>query len=321
THGAPLFVLGHWRSGTTHLYNLLAAAGWGYIPPVPVGLPHDVHLLARWLRPFLERQLPESRWIDAIPVTPTAPQEDEIALANMSALSFYHGLYFPRQFDRLMDRGIFLDGASAAEIADWQAKFRLFLSRIARLQGRRLAIKNPTYTARPAMLRQMFPGAKFIHLHRDPLDVFLSMRNFHRRLLDVMALQAVPDDLDIDAAILRIYDRMMAAFVDQTAGWDAPDFVEIGYADLDRRPMETLAAIYDRLALPGFDAARPGFETHLESVARYRRNSFAPEAALAARLDSAWGRWFDHFGYDRPTARNGADSKPGAQPGRTGERA
>ncbi|MEM6972561.1 MAG: sulfotransferase [Pseudomonadota bacterium] len=311
--GPPLFVLGHWRSGTTHLYNLLAAGGWGYVPPVPVGLPHDVHLLARWLRPFLERQLPETRWIDAIPVTPTAPQEDEIALASMSPLSFYHGLYFPRAFDRLVDRGVFFDGATEAEIADWQAQLRLFLSRIAHHQGRRLAIKNPTYTARPAMLRAMFPGAKFIHLHRDPLDVFLSMRNFHRRLLDVMALQPVPSDLDIDATILRVYDRMMQRFTEETAGWGAPDFVEIAYADLDACPLDTLSKIYGTLELKGLDVALPAFEQHLESVKQYSRNRFEPEPALAARLDTAWGRWFDRFGYPRPgNAEIGPAMTPGA---------
>ncbi|MEM6488061.1 MAG: sulfotransferase [Pseudomonadota bacterium] len=304
--GPPLFVLGHWRSGTTHLYNLLAAGGWGYVPPVAVGLPHDIFGLARLIRPMLERQLPPTRYIDNIPVTPTAPQEDEIAIANMSPLSFYHGLYFPRQFDRLIDRGLFFDGVAEAEVARWQATLRRFLAKIARQQGRRLAIKNPVYTARPAMLRTLFPGAKFIHIHREPMAVFLSMRNFYARLLDVMALQAVPQDLDIDATILRVYDRMMGQFVAQTADWQAPDFVELPYAMLDERPLEALAHIYAALALPGFEQARPGFERHLAGVESYEKNRFAPDAALAGKLDAAWGRWFDHWGYARPVAATGA---------------
>ncbi|MEL6336702.1 MAG: sulfotransferase [Pseudomonadota bacterium] len=298
--GPPLFVLGHWRSGTTHLYNLLAAGGWGYVPPVAVGMPHEIFTLARLIRPLLERQLPETRYIDNIPVTPTAPQEDEIAIANMSPLSFYHGLYFPRRFDALIDRGVFLDGIDEAGVARWQATFRRFVAKIAKQQGRRLAIKNPVYTARPAMLAAMFPGAKFIHIHRDPLDVFLSMRNFYARLLEVMALQTVPEDLDVDATILRVYDRMMATLTTETAQWQAPDWVELPYTLLDQQPLEALGLIYETLALPGYDTARPGFERHLEGVKSYAKNRFAPEPALAAKLDGAWGRWFDHFGYARP---------------------
>ncbi|MEM6423123.1 MAG: sulfotransferase, partial [Pseudomonadota bacterium] len=281
----------------------LAAGGWGYVPPVAVGMPHDMLLLAPLIRPMLERQLPATRYIDNIPVTPTAPQEDEIAIANMSPLSFYHGLYFPREFDRLIDRGVFLEGVDEAGVARWQRTFRRFLSKVAKQQGRRLAIKNPTYTARPAMLRAMFPGAKVIHIHRDPLDVFLSMRNFHARLLEVMALQPVPETLDIDATILRVYDRMMAIFTAETAGWQAPDFIELPYALLDRQPMEALQRIYDTLELDGFEAAKPGFARHLDGVKSYAKNRFGPDPGVAAMLDQAWGRWFDHYGYPRPSAR------------------
>ena len=60
----PVFILGHWRSGTTHLYNVMAEGGWGYVPPVATGLPWDLFGIARVLRPLLERQLPETRYID-----------------------------------------------------------------------------------------------------------------------------------------------------------------------------------------------------------------------------------------------------------------
>ncbi|MEM9761852.1 MAG: sulfotransferase [Pseudomonadota bacterium] len=309
THGAPLFVLGHWRSGTTHLYNLLAAGGWGYVPPVAVGLPHDMLGLARLLRPFLERQLPETRWIDRIPVTPTAPQEDEIAIANMSPLSFYHGIYFPKHFDRLIDRGLFFDGCSLAEIEGWQGAFRTFLAKIAKDQGKRLAIKNPVYTARPAMLREMFPSAKFIHIHRDPLDVFLSMRNFYGRLLEVMALQEVPEDLDIDATILRVYDRMMTAFTTETEGWAAPDFVELPYSLLDDRPLEALGQIYETLDLPGFAEAKSAFEAHLADVKSFQKNRFPIDSAVAQKVGDALGPWFARWGYPMPVGEGGSEAK------------
>ncbi|MEL6212739.1 MAG: sulfotransferase, partial [Pseudomonadota bacterium] len=55
----PVFILGHWRSGTTHLYNIMTKSGsWGYVPPVATGLPWDLFGLARIARPLLERALP-----------------------------------------------------------------------------------------------------------------------------------------------------------------------------------------------------------------------------------------------------------------------
>jgi len=298
----PVFILGHWRSGTTHLYNLMSLEGWGYVPPVAVGLPHDMFGIARALRPFLERQLPETRYIDNIPVNPTSPQEDEIAIANMSPLSFYHGIYFPRAFDRLIDRGVFFDGCGPEEIDAWCERFVYLLRKLAHDQKKPLLIKNPVYTARPALLRRLFPGAKFIHIHRDPHDVFLSMRNFYRKLLGVLSLQDVPADLDIDATILRVYRRMMRTLVEETAGWAEPDFVDIPYDRLDRDPLGVLSEIYDRLEITGFDRLAPVARDYLRDIEGFAKNDFRRARQEMASAETALAPWRRHWGYERTAA-------------------
>ncbi|WP_448586675.1 sulfotransferase family protein [Thermaurantiacus sp.] len=295
----PVFILGHWRSGTTHLYNLLSLGDFAYVPPVAVGLPWETLGLARLLRPALERALPESRFIDAIPVTPTSPQEDEIALANMSPLSFYHAIYFPRAFDHFLARGLFFEGASPALIEAWKAAFGLFLRKLAYLQGKPLLIKNPVYTARPAMLAALFPGAKFIHIHRDPFEVALSMRNFWRRLLEVFALQPW-DHVDIDQTVLAVFDRMMARFEAETQGWGPPRFVEVAYADLDQHPLATVEGIYRALELPGFEAAAPRVQRYLARLGTYARNRFRGEAPFIRSVEQSLARWIAKWGYRTP---------------------
>jgi LPS sulfotransferase NodH len=295
----PVFILGHWRSGTTHLYNIMALGRFGYVPPVAVGMPWDMLTLGRALAPLLERALPESRYIDKVPVTPTSPQEDEIAIANMSPLSFYHGIYFPKRFDWFVNRGLFHDDATPADIAQWQDAFTLFLRKCSHAQGLPMLVKNPVYTARPAQIRRIFPHAKFIHIHRDPFDVFLSMRNFWKQLLSVMALQSFAH-VDIDATILWIYERMMRAFDAETTGWKAPDFVEVGYAELDAQPLKTVAHIYEQLQLPGFTEAAPRFAAYLESIRSYEKNRFRGDAAMVATVSERWAPWIERWGYRAP---------------------
>lgn len=296
----PIFILGHWRSGTTHLYNVMAEGGFGFVPPVATGLPWDLLGLGRALRPLLDRALPKSRYIDAIPVTPDSPQEDEFAIANMTPLSFYHAVYFPQHFERLLMRGLFFDGCDAAARAEWEAVFTLFMRKLdAHQGGRRLLMKNPVHTARVAQIRRVFPGAKFIHIHRDPFAVFASMRNFYAKLLPVMALQPY-DHLDIDGAILRVYARMMGLLVEDTSDLAAPDFVEIAYADLDADPMGALRRIYRALALDGFDAAAPRFEAYLARVATFQKNSFRRDPAAEARVAEHWAPFIERWGYAQP---------------------
>src|SRR5699024_10951892 len=172
------------------------------------------------------------------------------------------------------------DGCTPGDVARWERRFTHFLRKVALAQGARpLLIKNPVYTGRVAVLRRLFPQARFVHIHRDPLDVFLSMRNFYERLLEKLALQDVPPGLDIEATILRVYDRMMDRLVTETRDLPPGRLIEIPYAELDCDPTGAIARIYAELGLTGFEAARPAFTGYLASVRGFAKNDFPPDPA------------------------------------------
>jgi hypothetical protein len=297
---APIFILGHWRSGTTHLYNVLAKGDFGVVSPLAAGMPWDLLGLVRLVRPLLERSLPEHRYIDRIPVNPDSPQEDEVAIANMSPLSFYHAIYFPRRFERNFDRGVFLDGCGASEIRAWERVFTHLMGKLWLDQGRRpLLIKNPVYTARIAHLRHLYPLARFIHVHRNPFEVFVSMRNFFAKLFEQFALQPY-DQVDVDAVILRTYTRMMRRYLAESADLPPGALAELGYAELVQDPLAALGRIYDTLGLPGFATARPRFEAYLASVRTYRKNCYDYPEDVMAKVQTHWAPFLDHWGYGRP---------------------
>ncbi|MCA8889073.1 MAG: sulfotransferase [Parvularculaceae bacterium] len=297
----PVFILGHWRSGTTHLYNIMCKSGdWSFVPPVATGLPWDLFGIARVFAPLLERALPEHRYIDNIPVRSDSPQEDEIAIANMSELSFYHGIYFPKAFTEFLDRGLFFRNCTQAEIDGWRERFTYLMRKLSQLQdGRRLLIKNPVYTGRLAMLREMFPGAKFVHIHRNPYEVFVSMRNFYRKLLAEFALQDYAH-VDIDEAILSVYVEMMTRLERESEGLGAPEYIEMRYQDLDAAPMAALERIYSELNLQGFSEAKPHFEAYLASVRSFEKNKFAYSDEAAALVEGRWGHFLEKWNYKRP---------------------
>lgn len=297
---APIFILGHWRSGTTHLYNVLAKGDFGVVSPLAAGMPWDVLGLVRLIRPLLERSLPEHRYIDAIPVNPDSPQEDEVAIANMSLLSFYHAIYFPDHFDRNFARGVFLDGCSEGEICAWERLFTHLVGKLWLDQGRRrLLIKNPVYTARIAHLRRIYPQVRFIHVHRNPFEVFVSMRNFFTKLFEQFALQP-HEQVDVDAVILRTYTRMMRLYLAESADLPAGTLVELSYADLVQSPLSALRRIYDTLDLPGFERTRPRFEDYLASVRSYRTNRYDYPDDVLTKVETHWAPFLDHWGYERP---------------------
>lgn len=298
----PVFIVGHWRSGTTHLYNIMSKGDFGYVPPLAAGMPWDLFGLVRLMRPMLERALPEDRYIDKVKVDPDSPQEDEIALANMTTLSFYHGLYFPRRFEELFDRGVFFAGCSDKEVEDWKRTFTYLMKKLWLHQGgRTLLIKNPVYTGRLAMLRELFPGARFIHVYRNPYEVFHSMRNFHNKLLRQFALQAY-SEAPIDRIVLRTFSGMMQRLMQESAELPEDAFVEVRYERLERDPLPEIKRVYEALKLEGFDRARPAFEAYLANVRDYKKNQYTyPEESLRT-VEENWGPFLRRWGYPRPTS-------------------
>ena len=297
----PVFILGHWRSGTTHLYNVMSKAPhWAYVSPFATALPWDFLVLVRALGPLLEKALPEDRFIDNIPVEPDSPQEDEIGLANMTDLSYYHALYFPRRFAEIFDESIFFDGVTPARRTAWQRLLRYYYGKLSLGQGgQRLLIKNPVYTARVALLREMWPDAKFIHIHRNPYKVYVSMRNFYERLFAEFALEPY-DHVDIDQVVLGTYSKMMTRYAEESASLPESQLVELRFDDFQRAPMTELAKIYERLSLPGFAEGRPRFEAYLASVADYQKNSYTFPRDAKERVSRSWAPFIERWSYSPP---------------------
>lgn len=296
----PVFILGHWRSGTTHLLNVLSQDPRFAVPtPLAVGLPWTFSALGPFWRARLEEWLPPDRIIDPMPITPTAPQEDELALALMQPLSFYHGIFFPRTLHPAFRRGVLFEDCAPEEVARWRACLAQFLGAL-HLQGggRRLLVKNPAHTAKVAQLRALWPDAAFIHIHRDPYAVFASTRRMLRTLLREFALQPC-DPRAVEALVLDLYPRMLARLDADSAGLPPGRYVEIRYEDFVADPIREIERLYDALGLGSPAAVRPLFDAYLARGRDYPSRSHALPPDEAGRIDRAWRFAFDRWAYPR----------------------
>ncbi len=299
----PIFILGYWRSGTTHLHNLLGqSAAFGYISPLAAGLPWDILGIVRTLEPLLNQALPSDRYVDQVAVQPDSPQEDAIPLASMGVDSYYHGLYFPKRFQHHFNRGVFFEGCDAKAIARWQRCHTRLLKKVSLHQnGKQLLIKNPVYTAHINQLQKIWPNAKFIHIYRNPYAVFPSACHFFTRLLLELALQAEPE-LPIRELVLESYPRMINALRSASADLPSNTFAEVRFEDLEANPLPELKRIYQQLELPGFEQAQPQFERYLASIAGYQKNHYAIAPESVRLVESHWQALIDRWQYQPPHA-------------------
>lgn len=298
---APVFIIGHWRSGTTHLYNVMGKARrFAWVSPFATALPQAFLVMTMLFRPLLVKSLPKGRYIDGIPVEADSPQEDEIALSNLTANSFFHALYFPRNFRQTFNRGLFFDGVSQGEIEDWGNKLKNFYLKL-QIQnpGKRLLIKNPVYTARVDEILKLYPGAKFIHITRNPYNIFFSMQNFYQKLLAEFPLQdGTPENLDDH--ILATYVRMIEALERDIPKIPGGHFVEIRFEDMQKNPLKELEKIYKKLDLGPFARDKKTYAEYLKGVKGYKKNVYNfPEKDLK-RVEKRLGKYIRKEKYKRP---------------------
>jgi hypothetical protein len=298
---APIFVIGYWRSGTTHFTNVLSRwQGLGMLPPIAVGMPHEALGLARLAAPFIEQFYPKTRLIDSVPLGPELPQEDELAIANMSPLSFYQGVYFPRRAEEWIDRGLFFDGATTGEVENWKRALHAYLSAMTIRQGRRpVLVRNPAHGARIPLLRALWPDAKFIHLYRDPYVVQASASRMFRTLFRELALQE--SVVDTDELVLRTYPRMLEALLREADRLPAGSYCEVQFESFERDPIGELHRIFGELELQGIDEASSAAAAYLETVKSYRKAEHRFDARIVQRIERAWQPVLRRWAYRPPS--------------------
>jgi hypothetical protein len=302
-HPEPIFIVGHWRTGTTHLHNLMCQDdNLGYLSTFQAMAPGFCLVGATAIKEFLAKKTKSrypTRLIDNIPLAFDAPQEDEFALANLSPHSFIHVFSFPQQAQDFFERCVLFDGLSEAARSRWIDTYLTVLRKATLASGgKRLVVKNCAHTARIRTLLGLFPDAKFVHIHRNPYQLFLSTLHMHRTVLLRSQLQEI-DPNQVEAHVLRFYEQLMHRFLGDRSLIPAGNLLEIRFEDLEASPLAQLRRVYDGLGLPGFAAAESGFRSYIDSIADYRKNTYEMDASVIAKVNQHWQFAFDQWGYDR----------------------
>ena len=309
TLAPPVFIIGHWRSGTTFMHELLARDPALTAPSTyECFSPRHFHLSA-WLFTKLDYLIPAMRPMDDMKMGWQNPQEDEFALMNMGLPSPYQELAFPNHRKRAAPF-LSLDEFSLRERAKWRKAFVTFLKSVTLYRTKqgggtapRLVLKSPPHTARLAALSEMFPDAKFIHLVRNPADVFPSSVRTWTTLFEVQGCQtpraeALPNGApSIEDYVLSTFNELYRDFAQARAAIPSERFCELRYEDLVADPFAQLQRIYEHLQLGRFEDAQPHFAAHLAAVRNYRpgRHQIAPDAHSEMRR--RWALFFETYGY------------------------
>ncbi len=262
----PIFIMGDHRSGTTLLYQLLAATQCVNVVTAYHLICYDMLLTHHVNRAEAEakKQLGDyfaalgltDRLIDGVKVTPDLPEEYGFRLRNAG----FKAQVSPKTLPVLMELCRKVQCLSDP--------------------GRPLLLKNPWDFLNFMYVKQAFPSARFIFIHRHPVHTINSQLRatrslfqaknpyialiaaWYRRMFErpfqphlVRLLFASPLGLRI---VLRHVALATQYFLEHIARLPEADYRCVKYETLCREPRSTILAILDFLGMPGKSDADDG---------------------------------------------------------------
>lgn len=298
----PVFIVGHWRTGTTLLHELMFLDDrFGSPTTYQCFTPHHF-LVSEWfLPPCTSWLMPKNRPMDNMVTGWDRPQEDEFALLALNAPTPYFRMAYPGDPPPYLE---FLDmrNVAPADLARFERAMESFVKMIALRTGKRVLLKSPPHTGRIEVLARLFPGAKFVHVTRDPYSIFPSTLKLWAALDEAQGLTVVRDT-DAEAAtreefVLAGLERMYRGFEEQRARLDPAAVCDIRYEDLVRDPLGEVRRIYETFGLGDFGAVEPKIAAYAESEKNYRTNIHNLDESLRRRIRERWAAYFERYGYE-----------------------
>ena len=298
---SPLFILGHWRSGTTFLHNLLCQdPNTSYVTTYQSVFPNNMH--SKWLfKPFMKWKMPEKRPSDNVMLDVNYPQEDDFALASILP-SFYQLFYFPDAYETLFEETVLFNKKKEREVEEWKNTYKkLIIKAKANVGGKNVILKNPVNTARINKLLEIYPKARFIHIYRNPVVVYLSTKKFFLELFPTLQLQkSTPEQ--ITEMIFDLYAKLMQAYFNQKDLIPSNRLIEIRFESFEEEPIKYLEEIYEQLKIEDWEQAKPYFEEYLQGMGSYKKNVYRISEKELSRIKNDWAFAFDKLGYEVPEA-------------------
>jgi hypothetical protein len=297
----PIFVTGLPRSGTTFLYNLLmeddvnaAPRCWQTIYPGVAGDPkrarRAIRSVDRQLRVF--RQLAPD--FDSMhPFKATTPQEcSEITAHVFASLRFDTTYHIPSY-------RAWLDVVGHHEAYRFH---RYFLEHLAchEAPGRRWILKCPEHVFALDAIRKVYPDARFVFVHRDPMRVLASVARLTEVLRQPFARRV--DRASIGRQVCDHWADGAMRILEAGATIPADRVVHIRYRDLIGDPVATVAQLYAQFGLPCDDGLKSRIAAYVaakpnggygQAQARYRLQDYGIDAAQERRRFGDYVASFD----------------------------
>ncbi|GMQ91515.1 MAG: sulfotransferase [Gammaproteobacteria bacterium] len=269
----PIFIIGHCRSGTTYLHKLLSLDPRLTYPTMfQCTFPKAFLSLDKSFKKKFDALLPDTRRIDNVLLGADEPFEEEFALLKLTLLSPMIRFVFPNILENVQDYTTFKN-ASEQERQSWKKALHWFAKKITYTENKQIVFKSPLNTFRVPMILDVFPDARFIYIHRQPYEVYVSTRHLIRVMFDQNNLHKI-SYAGFDDAVTGMFKAMHDTIEHDKHIIPKENYCEVPYRDVVREPLITLGKIYRSLGLDWHQDAKECIRDHLKLSKSYKKNEY-----------------------------------------------
>jgi len=279
----PVFVLGFYRSGTSFLHQFMTQDDrLGYHSVFQMVLPEIMLTCEKWLAPvlqFVSRVFKVQDAVHRIPLNWKYPgEEDGTMTTSVNPRGAQWGYFFPKMMHSQFQKYVLFENIPQSEIEGWKQDFVFLLKKISLANhNKQLVLKSPPHTARIKLLLSLFPNAKFIFIHRNPYEVYLSNKQFWKVTQSIYAIGSTRS-VDVNSVILDTYSETMNRYLLEKDLIPAGQLIELAYEELIQNPLESMRKIYEAIRLDDFGYCENRMRSYVENQKSYvRLNHEIPE--------------------------------------------
>lgn len=295
----PVFIIGHWRSGTTLLHEyMIRDHQFTFSDTYVCFAPSHFLFSGPLFRPWVQWLMPAKRPMDNMVAGLERPQEDEFALCACGLPSPYLDILYPNtppiDPDYLTLRNITPD-----QRKHWLDLFEYFLKTLTVADNKTIILKSPPHTGRIRTILERFPNARFIHIHRNPYTLFPSTYTLWMKLAQTHGVQH-PKGKGLEEKILSNFEEMYAAFEEDLPLLGPNQFYDVSYDELVKDPVVLLEKIYQTLKIDGFEESREPFSNFASTQKSYKKNKFQISPEIQDAISQRWSGYIQKYGYEAP---------------------
>lgn len=246
----PIFILGFYRSGTTWLQQLMSTDPDFKTPSIfQTVLPEFMFVLEPVLKPLLQwlsKGFKMENQYHRLPFDWDFPGEEDVAINALSYRVDFNRIYqYPSFADQLIQKHF--TPKSQTQQA-WAKAHQYYVKKLSlKYPNQQLILKSPPNTGRVALLKALYPQAKFIFIKRAEQVCLQSYKRLWTINRPFSFEEYTAKEADIVAQ--KLYQQFHLNYERDKASLAMNQLAELDYEDFIKAPLAHLDRVYEQLEL------------------------------------------------------------------------